>query len=156
MEHIKMKKQFKREQRLQAAKQWLLDYDGKNIVKGYRKHFQVDIMCAISELQMLGREISHEYIENVKKTIEGEKKKRENKKSPEKIDLFPDSDDTFYYITGYTSGGAPFGLTWEEMGLEPYTDTEGGVPYGLFNDEKEIHLIKKFDNPNEPDDELPF
>lgn len=28
-----------------------------------------------------------------------------------------DKDDTFYYIAGYTSGGAPYGVTWEEMGL---------------------------------------
>ena len=26
-----------------------------------------------------------------------------------------DSDDTFAYIAGYTSGGAAFGVTWEEM-----------------------------------------
>jgi hypothetical protein len=124
MEYVRMKKQPKREQRLQSAKQWLLKYDGKNIVKGYRKHFKVDIMCAISELQMLGCEISQEYIKNVKKTIEAERKKRENKKEQEKLDLFSDSDDTFYYIAGYTAGGAPYGVTWEEMGLEPYTDIE--------------------------------
>ena len=35
-----------------------------------------------------------------------------------------DQDDTFYYIAGYTSGGAPYGVTWEEMGLEPYEDIE--------------------------------
>lgn len=35
-----------------------------------------------------------------------------------------DQDDTFYYIAGYTSGGAPYGVTWEEMGLEPYEDVE--------------------------------
>ena len=26
-------------------------------------------------------------------------------------------DDTFFYIAGYTSGGTPYGVTWEEMGL---------------------------------------
>ncbi|MFS0864320.1 GNAT family N-acetyltransferase [Fredinandcohnia sp. 179-A 10B2 NHS] len=26
-----------------------------------------------------------------------------------------DSDDTFYYIAGHTDGGAPFGITWEEI-----------------------------------------
>ena len=35
-----------------------------------------------------------------------------------------DQDDTFYYIAGYTSGGEPYGVTWEEMGLEPYEDIE--------------------------------
>ena len=29
-------------------------------------------------------------------------------------------NDDFYFIAGYTSGGAPYGLTWEEMGLKPY------------------------------------
>jgi Na+-translocating ferredoxin:NAD+ oxidoreductase RnfG subunit len=33
---------------------------------------------------------------------------------------FPNSDDRFYFIAGYTSGGAPYGVTWEQMGLEPY------------------------------------
>ena len=33
-------------------------------------------------------------------------------------------DDTFFYIVGYTSGGAPYGVTWEEMGLEPWQALE--------------------------------
>lgn len=28
-------------------------------------------------------------------------------------------DDRFAFIAGYTSGGAPFGTTWEEMGIDP-------------------------------------
>ncbi len=38
-----MKKHKKREQRLQTAKLWLAKYEGKNTVKGYRKHFGVDL-----------------------------------------------------------------------------------------------------------------
>lgn len=26
-----------------------------------------------------------------------------------------DSDETFYFIAGYTSGGAPYGITWDEI-----------------------------------------
>ena len=33
-------------------------------------------------------------------------------------------DDTIFYIAGYTSGGAPYGVTWEEMGLEPWQELE--------------------------------
>ena len=33
-------------------------------------------------------------------------------------------DDTFFYIAGYTSGGASYGVTWEEMGLEPWQALE--------------------------------
>ena len=29
-------------------------------------------------------------------------------------------DDSFYYIAGHTSGGAAYGITWEEMGLKPW------------------------------------
>ena len=28
-------------------------------------------------------------------------------------------DDRFAFIAGYTSGGAPYGTTWEEMGIDP-------------------------------------
>ena len=27
-------------------------------------------------------------------------------------------------VVGYTSGGAPYGVTWEEMGLKPWDDVE--------------------------------
>ncbi len=42
-------KRLKREGRLQAAKYWLPKYNGKNIVKGYSKHFGVNIICAVDE-----------------------------------------------------------------------------------------------------------
>ena len=31
-------------------------------------------------------------------------------------------DDRFFFIAGYTSGGAPYGVTWEEMEMEPWED----------------------------------
>ena len=33
-------------------------------------------------------------------------------------------DDRFFFIAGYTSGGVPYGITWEEMGLKPWDDLE--------------------------------
>ena len=33
-------------------------------------------------------------------------------------------DDRFFFIAGHTSGGAPYGVTWEEMGLKPWEDLE--------------------------------
>ena len=48
----------------------------------------------------------------------------------QKVPVFhEDQDVTFYYIAGYTSGGAPYGVTWKEMSLksdiwEP--DDQGG------------------------------
>ena len=51
--------------RLQAARHWIPTYTGKNIVKGYKKKFSVDILAAIRDLQELGIDISPEYIASV-------------------------------------------------------------------------------------------
>ena len=42
-------KRMKRAQRLQSAQSWLPTYEGKDIVKGYRKHYGVDWQCAFTE-----------------------------------------------------------------------------------------------------------
>lgn len=55
-------KRLMREGKLQAVKSWLSKYDGKNIVKGYSKHFSVNKLCAALELQMIGYEVSKVYI----------------------------------------------------------------------------------------------
>jgi hypothetical protein len=47
-------KQQKREQRKKKAAQWLTTYNGKHVVKAYRKKFNVGIECALRELEELG------------------------------------------------------------------------------------------------------
>ena len=42
-----------------------------------------------------------------------ERKKLKKEKISERIEL--DSDENFAFIVGYTSGGAPYGLSHEEM-----------------------------------------
>ena len=42
------------------------------------------------------------------------KKKKKPKKQETYEDFNPDQDDYFYFIAGYTPGGAPYGITWEE------------------------------------------
>ena len=41
-------------------------------------------------------------------------KKKSEKRAPE-LFMEPENDDHFAYIAGYTSGGAPYGITWEEQ-----------------------------------------
>lgn len=50
------------------------------------------------------------------------KRKKAKKAAQEPVLL--EQDDRFFYIAGYTSGGAPYGATWEEMGLEPWEELE--------------------------------
>lgn len=66
-------------------------------------------------------------------------------------DLYSDMDGTFAYIAGYTPGGAPYGVTWEEVGID------SDLPF----DEKVQLYMKQMDGSAEAleiddVDELPF
>lgn len=50
------------------------------------------------------------------------RKQKKAKKAAQEQQRLPEQDDRFFYIAGYTSGGAPYGVTWEEMGLEPWEE----------------------------------
>lgn len=42
-------------------------------------------------------------------------RKRKKAKKAAQEPVLPEQDDRFFYIAGYTSGGAPYGVTWEEL-----------------------------------------
>ena len=138
------KKAMKFAERKAKAEKWVAEYDGTpyggDIIKAYRKKFAVDRMKAVAELQMLGVSLTKEQIDREKAAVKAyqdmqrakkakRKKLREQKSMQKDIPLFhEDQDETFYYIAGYTSGGAPYGITWEEMGLKSdiwETDDQG-------------------------------
>ena len=117
------RKRMKRKARLDSATHWISKYEGKNIIKGYRKHYGVDALCAIAELKILGVEIDPKRIEEIKQSeknrVKQKQRVRQLKKKAELQERFEYSDETFAYIAGYTSGGAPYGVTWEELGEDP-------------------------------------
>jgi hypothetical protein len=59
------------------------------------------------------------YKEQVLKSAQAEaeakKRRRMEKSAALERTLFPDQDEHFAYIAGYTSWGFPYGLTWEEL-----------------------------------------
>ena len=134
------KKAMKFAERKAKAEKWVSEYDGTpyggDIIKAYRKKFAVDRMKAVVELQMLGVSLTKEQIDREKAAVKAyqdiqrdkkakRKRLREQKRMRKDIPVFhEDQDDTFYYIAGYTSGGAPYGITWEEMGMSPYTEED--------------------------------
>jgi hypothetical protein len=63
---------MKRAARLNSAKAWLTKYDGKNVVRGYRNRYGVDLLCAITELQMLKVHLDAVYIERVRTTVQNQ------------------------------------------------------------------------------------
>lgn len=103
--------------RLQSAKSWVPTYKEKNILKEYRKRYKVDFFCAIRELEMLGVVLNHEYVNAIKRSIEGELLARKRKKLERKEGLKAvygvDYDEYFSFIAGYTEGGASYGVPWE-------------------------------------------
>jgi hypothetical protein len=105
--------------RLKLAKDWVKLYPGKNIVKGYAKNFGVDKLCAIKELRLSGIEISEEYENQIRQSIEEIKRQKKLRKEKGEQELKSltdfDSDENFAFIAGYTSGGFPYGITHEEM-----------------------------------------
>jgi hypothetical protein len=114
-----------REKRLHLAKEWMTAYTGKNMVRGYAKKYRVDLLTAIADLRLLGLPITTKYEEAVKRTVEQKimqnQQMKEVKTNPLN-GLQGMQDDNFAYIIGYTSGGAPYGLTWEEMPKEDAED----------------------------------
>ena len=98
----------------------------------YRKRFGTNHVLAVKELKLLGVEVTSEMLDFQKAELVRFEKHQENKRERrrEKAERkrreadYGQSwqDDTFYFIAGYTSGGAPYGTTWEEMGLEPWEE----------------------------------
>lgn len=126
------------QERKPKAMKWIAEFDESqgNIIKRYRKTFQVDRLKAVDELQKLGVNLTQEQIDREKRIVELQKKQELNKKKKrrkqklqkQQSETFDDfQDDQFFFIAGYTSGGAPYGVTWEEMGLLPYEDYDDEV-----------------------------
>ena len=109
------RKTLSRARRLQRAKRWLASYRGKNLVRGYKKWFGVNDVCAVVELRMLGVDIPDARLEQARRGEQARAAHRARQK--EKYAPRPsirEWDDEFAFIAGYTEGGAPYGITWDE------------------------------------------
>ena len=51
------------------------------------------------------------------------KMEREAKEREQLAERYEDCDGRFAFIAGYTDGGAPYGVMWEEVGIDP------GLPF---------------------------
>jgi hypothetical protein len=104
--------------RLQSAEHWLPTYNGKSVIRGYRKHFGVDWLCTIKELEMLGVLLDRTHVEQSNKPwrVTCGRKQLAKLEKENREELWEDSDDSFAYVAGYTPGGVPYGITREEIG----------------------------------------
>jgi hypothetical protein len=149
-------------QRLSHAADWIKTYNGKKLHHGYAKHFGVSKLCAVTELEMLGIISPPGLKESIIRSLEDKRKQRENSKNKNQTPLI-ESDYYFAYIAGYTSGGAPYGITWNEA--ENFEDNEVVEIQTDFEVHKDDYLekinikegnIKDDENFKEDYDDLPF
>ena len=111
------------------GKQWLLTYTGspKKMNKHYRERFYVDAVTAAKDLQELGVNYTQKQLDQIKQAEEQRlrqrRMEREAKERERLAELYEDCDDRFAFIAGYTDGGAPYGVMWEEVGIDP------GLPF---------------------------
>jgi hypothetical protein len=110
-------KTLNRTKRLKLAPQYISAYTGKNPVRGYARHFSVDLICAITELRMLGYLVPEEYELAVKRSIADRNLQRKKKREAKAAAANPPDDISngeFIFIAGYTSNGVPYGIPREE------------------------------------------
>lgn len=118
-------KKARHDARIRMARQWFSAYEGTgdHIVHAYREKFKVDVTTALNDLGEIGA-LTPAQLAQKRQAEETRLKylwrERAEKDLQSFYDRFPDSDDQFFFIAGYTSGDAPYGVTWEEMGLDPW------------------------------------
>jgi hypothetical protein len=114
-------KHMNRQSRLQSARVWLKEYDGKkeNIAKNYRKRYGVGWECAFKELEFLGVKLDPQYVNTVLQNLENQNATKKRRKAEDledfRVELFG-QDEHYAFIAGFTPGGVPYGITWDEWG----------------------------------------
>ncbi|MFD1675376.1 hypothetical protein [Alicyclobacillus fodiniaquatilis] len=113
------RKRMNRAARLQFAKSWLPIYTRNHLIRSYRKRFGVDLTCAITELGILGVQLDDTHVKQLYQSEQARLNVRQRTKLKRQCaletNLWPDSDDHHSVIIGYTSGGMPYGLAWDEV-----------------------------------------
>ena len=97
-------KRMNRAKRIASARSWLPNYTGKNILRGYCKHFGVDWRCAAVELEMLGVRLDAQYLATREASEAGlVRKRKERKQEREMIEAahwHPYTDPFSAYLAG--------------------------------------------------------
>lgn len=143
-----------RKQRLAEARKWFPEQnfaEDSHIVKAYRKRFSVDVNCAMLELCMLGV-LSHEKQKSYEQQLAAKKWKsteKRNKKQDE-VNINPYQDENFFFIAGYTPGGVPYGITWEEKAEIERREGLGDEPVEDYGDAEKLEGEDRADPEDHP------
>lgn len=114
-----------RQRRLDKARAWYPKQnftEDSHVIKAYRERFGVNKICAMRELCMLGlldpkRQRDYERQLAMREQKMAERRERRQRRKMEGAYGCGDVygwDADFFFVAGHTSGGAPYGVTWEE------------------------------------------
>ena len=98
-----------RSARVRSAVSWLKRFSGKNLIRGYCKHYGVDWRCAAIELAQLGIDIDPEYLKQREATDEqlanSRKKRREAQAGEEMPERWYEYDSALeaYLVEDYAA-----------------------------------------------------
>ena len=114
------RKRLTKTKRLIQGAKWIKEYRGKKLIRGYSNWFGVDNICAITELKMLGVVIPESFENSIRASIKAinERRRKIRERRIIENEISYDSDESFAFIAGYTSYGAPYGVThteWEAL-----------------------------------------
>lgn len=110
-----------RRQRLREGRRRLKGYTGDRPIQTYARWFHLDLATALGDVRKMGVRIPAANLEQVIETLRERSgsaprpRGRKAEASPGGESFGVDFDDNFAFIAGHTSGGAPFGVTWDEM-----------------------------------------
>lgn len=127
-----------RKQRIQEARAWYPKQhftEDSHVIKAYRDRFGVNKVCAMRELCLLGtlsperQQVFEEQLQRREQRLAKKRERRRwqkaNQTQRELGDIESLWDWDYYFVAGHTSGGVPYGTTWEEaedLGLVERSD----------------------------------
>jgi hypothetical protein len=115
-------KRMTRSARLQSAASWLKQYDGKNVLRGYCKHFAVDWRCAAIELRQLGVRLDPQYLQQREITERETARARERRRAARETAASPDYYSCYdSLLEAYQAEDYPalYAMELERDGQEP-------------------------------------
>jgi hypothetical protein len=131
------RKRMNRQARLASARNWLMKFSGKNVVRCYANWFGVDLLCAVKELYLCGVTLDPAYIAQLKTTFASRSSRRPKQPvaDPQSVGYGVDGDENFAYIAGRTEAGFPYGITWEELEADTTAEERITSPSVVEDDE---------------------
>ncbi len=154
-----LSKEERKAVRYEKAMHWLFEegnYGKKHLLSRYRKRMNLPLETAVSDLREWGILYPQDGDRSSKEYERFLERNQEIEFEYKYHGIIETSNDMFAYIEDYTSGGAPFGVSWQQVGIDPSLPYEEKVrlyaeqletPAGHQNGDGELYEYTDTDDP---------